>query len=400
MQSPPTPPPIGAPPMLGWRLPHSLWTILLLWLLLALAAPATAAPGDKLWDFQTEGQIWSPPTHDRGLLFFGSDDGHLYALDTRRRALQWKFATGGKLRSKPAVDGDLVVAASDDGYLYGIDRATGAQRWRFSLESQDLQRRLPAITNPYYDFLQSSPIIHKGQIFVGSLSGTLFVVDAQSGKLAWRYGTGDAIRATPVIADGTLYFGSWDDHVYAIDLASQRLLWRADSGGIVQSTPAVGQGKVIVGSRSAKLIALDARTGAESWHRKIAEDSWVESSVMLAGNRFYIGSSDLLILSAHAVDDGRELWKFRTGGWTWATPQLANGTVYVGAMSAFPYYFEGVTLESGFFALDAETGEQKWRFTPRATEGYITGGVAVAPVIADGVVYVGALDGRLYALRE
>ena len=59
-----------------------------------------------------------------------------------------------------------------------------------------------------------------------------------------------------------------------------------------------------------------------------------------------------------------------------------------------------MTLRSGFFALDAATGREKWRFTPRAVQGYVTGGVMSSPEIVDGVVYVGALDGRIYALKE
>jgi len=72
----------------------------------------------------------------------------------------------------------------------------------------------------------------------------------------------------------------------------------------------------------------------------------------------------------------------------------------VGALSAFPYYFDGVTLVAGFYALDAATGAKKWQFRPGRAQGYITGGVAVAPAIADGVIYVGAVDGYIYALKE
>lgn len=375
-------------------------------LLLGLASPAIAADmsklpaGTPLWNYQTGGAIWSPPTHDRGILYVGSDDGHLYALDTAKRALKWKFATGNKLRSKPAIAGDLVIAASDDGYLYALDRKNGAERWRFSLESQDLDRREPALSNPYYDFLHSSPLVHDGHIYVGSLSGTLFVVEADSGKAAWRFGTSDAIRGTPVIANGHVYFGGWDDHVYAIDLATRQQSWRSDTGGIVQSTPAVDDKRLIIGSRSAKMIALDPASGAELWSRKVPEDSWVESSALLHGERFYIGSSDLLTLSAHAADDGRQLWSFPTGGWSWATPVRDGDTLYIGAISAFPYYFEGVTLKPGFFAIDAASGQEKWRFSPPKIDGYVTGGVGVAPAIADGVIYVATLDGRIHALKQ
>lgn len=361
---------------------------------------ARAAPGDKLWEFRTGGPIWGSLAQDAGTLYFGSDDRRLYALDLASRKLRWRFETGGAVRSRPAVSGDLVLVSSDDGFLHAVDRASGRARWRFDLKARDLARRPPSPDNPYFDFLQSSPVVHAGRVYIGSLNGTLFVVDAATGALAWSVGTGDAIRSTPVIAGGRVYFGGWDDHLYAVDLATRKVAWRADTGGIVQSTPAVDRGRVVVGSRSARLTAYDAETGKEAWRHDYTDGSWVESSALADGGMLYVGSSDSLKLSAVAADTGREVWRFNAGGWVWATPVLANGTLYAGAISAHPYYFEGVTLASGFFAVDAATGRQKWRFTPRPVAGYVTGGVMGSPVVTGGVVYVGALDGRVYALKE
>jgi outer membrane protein assembly factor BamB len=366
----------------------------------AAHAQAGPAPGTKLWEFRAGGPIWGPLVEDRGMLYFGSDDRHLYALDRATRRPRWKFATGGAVRARPAIAGDLVYAASDDGFLYAVDRASGRERWRFDLKARDLARRPPSPDNPYFDYLQSSPLVHEGQVFIGSLNGALFVVDAATGKLAWSVGTLDAVRSTPVVAGSRVYFGSWDDHLYAVDLATRKIAWRADTGGIVQSTPAVGGGRVVVGSRSARLVAYDAATGAEAWRHDYPDGSWVESSAVHADGYFYVGSSDSLKVSAFAADTGREAWQFKTGGWTWATPRLANGTLYVGAISAAPYYFEGVTLRPGFFALDPATGREKWRFVPGPAQDYVTGGVMGSPEVVDGVVYVGALDGRVYALKE
>jgi outer membrane protein assembly factor BamB len=85
---------------------------------------------------------------------------------------------------------------------------------------------------------------------------------------------------------------------------------------------------------------------------------------------------------------------------TWATPRLANGTLYVGALSASPYYMAGVTLQAGLFAVVPATGREKWHFTPGAAKGYITGGVAGTPEVAGGTVYAGAAGGRRNALKE
>ena len=54
-----------------------------------------------------------------------------------------------------------------------------------------------------------------------------------------------------------------------------------------------------------------------------------------------------------------------------------------------------------FHATGERAGTVKWRIdTGEIPDGYITGGVYASPVVADGVVYVGALDGSLYALKR
>jgi len=365
----------------------------------AKAAP-DPGPGTLLWSYQAGGPIWGSPALDRGTLYFGSDDGKLTALDLATRRPRWTFATKGAVRARPAIAGDLVYTSSDDGFLYAVDRLTGRERWRFDLKASDLKRRPPSPDTPYYDFLQSSPLVHEGRVYIGSPSATLFVVDAATGALAWTSPTLGEIRSTPVVAAGKVYFGSWDDHLYAVDLATHKLLWRADTGGKVQSTPALADGRVVVGSRSARLLAYDAATGKEAWRHEYPDGSWVESSAVAADGRLYVGSSDALKLSAFDAADGHELWSFKTGGWTWSTPRLANNTLYIGALAAEPYYMPGATLRAGFFAVDAATGREKWHFVPGAAQGYVTGGVAGTPEVADGVVYVGAVDGAVYALRE
>jgi outer membrane protein assembly factor BamB len=44
------------------------------------------------------------------------------------------------------------------------------------------------------------------------------------------------------------------------------------------------------------------------------------------------------------------------------------------------------SFDGFLYALDAETGEELWRF-------YLSGGVTSSPVVTDGVIYVGARGG-------
>lgn len=72
-------------------------------------------------------------------------------------------------------------------------------------------------------------------------------------------------------------------------------------------------------------------------------------------------------------------WEFATGAAIHSSPAVADGTVYVGSQ------------DSRLYALDAETGREIWSFTAGAW-------IDSSPAVAGGVVYFGSNDGNLYAL--
>ena len=67
-----------------------------------------------------------------------------------------------------------------------------------------------------------------------------------------------------------------------------------------------------------------------------------------------------------------------------SSPAVANGVVYIGDGNGKVY------------ALNASTGTQIWNYTTENSEyyEYIT-----SPAVANGVVYVGSDDGKVYALN-
>lgn len=366
-----------------------------------LCTETTPEAGAILWKYKFGGQLWAPLKHDNGILYFGCDDTNFYAFNIATRQIKWQFKTGSMIRSAANITDEIIVFASDDGFLYALDLDSGEERWRYDFGSSGIVRRLPAIDPPYeYDYLHSSPIYHDGLIYIGSANGKLYAFDYKTGKEQWHFTTNQKIRSTPAVDNENVYFGSWDGHVYAVMAKTGKEVWRFDCGGIIQSSPAIGAGNIIVGSRSAKVFALDAQTGEQKWTHVHEDGSWVESSPVFQDGIVYIGSSDALKLWALDAETGQVLWKFKTGGWSWSTPAVAKGVVYIGGISAYPYYFEGVDLQAGFYAVDQKTGKKKWSMTPEAVEGYITGGVFSSAEVVDGIVYVGGLDGYLYALKE
>ncbi|HEX2667188.1 MAG TPA: PQQ-binding-like beta-propeller repeat protein [Gammaproteobacteria bacterium] len=337
-----------------------------------------------LWSFKTGGAIWSTPAYAEGAVYFGSNDGKVYALDAAGGKLKWSAATGGPVLSPVSLDGGWLYALSDDGFLYKLARKDGKRAWRFDTHGGAVKRQ-------GYDRLASGAVRVADTLFVGSADGALYAIDPATGKERWHYLTQGMVRSTPAVADGRVYFGSYDHAIYALDAKSGARLWRRDTLMPVVSTPLVADGRVFIGSRNADLYALDARTGETVW-RKFYWVSWVESSATLADGTLYVGSSDCLQFYALDPATGEERWRFGAGGEAWSTPAVDAGRVYVGSVG-----YAGYGRFGGFYGLDRASGRPLWRFDLPPGGGDQGFGVGGSPALGAGKVYFGTLEGLFYA---
>ena len=81
-----------------------------------------ADTGAKIWNFKTNNAISSSPAVLDGVVYFGSWDNNVYALDASTGAKLWSYTTGGSVFSSPAVaKGGQVYIGSDDGHIYSIN---------------------------------------------------------------------------------------------------------------------------------------------------------------------------------------------------------------------------------------------------------------------------------------
>jgi outer membrane protein assembly factor BamB len=340
-----------------------------------------------MWRFQTRGAVRSSPTVADNVVFVGSTDGRMYALDATRGDELWHFDGDSPVASTAAVAGDLVFYGDRAGVLRALDRADGTLRWDLPTGA-DIP--LPW-GNEGWDYYTSSPAVLGGSVLFGSRDGHLYAVEAETGSVLWRYPTEGQIWSSPAVADSTVFVGSADGSLHAVDLASGEPRWRYDTEGrshvsaefgfdrrTIQSSPAVADGRVFFGSRDGFVYAVEAETGSLAW-RFDQEVSWCITSPGVDSGVVYAGSSDGLFAQALHADSGEELWRTSTEFRVFASPALSGETVLVADHA-------GV-----LFALDRRTGAERWRF--RAGQA-----IQSSPVVANGVVYVGSDDGVVYAI--
>jgi outer membrane protein assembly factor BamB len=206
-----------------------------------------ADTGKELWRFRT-GVIESSPLLVDNILYFGSWDGKLYALDVRTHKPKWTFSVGGELKGGPAFSRGTIFFGSYDNRMYAVDARTGKLRWSNAGEAN------------FY----STPAVAYGRVYVGNTDGRVYAFGAKSGNLLWATSTGSYVYSGPAVWNKTVYVGSHSHRLFALDAGSGAVRWTFDLGDVVAGSPGVMAGIVYVSTRG-RTYGVDARTGKQVW---------------------------------------------------------------------------------------------------------------------------------------
>jgi outer membrane protein assembly factor BamB len=273
--------------------------------------------------------------------------------------------------SSPAVSGAMVYVGSSDGHIYALNATTGVVHWKFKTG----------------DVVHATPVVADGTVYIGSWDSWFYALDAATGAVRWRFKTGEdpevhnqqGLPSSAAVVNGIVYFGCRDGHLYAVDARTGVKKWDfSTEGAWVTSSPAVHQGIVYFGTGSNfRIHALDALTGRPVF--MVQSDRAFFSSPAIAGNLLYIGSSDGKVL-AYRLPGGEPAWVFQT-------PESARASAEYLAFRSAPRR-DTVSVEPRFYERMVDRFERQ-----------LTGSMMASPVIANGVLYIGSVDGYLYALR-
>jgi outer membrane protein assembly factor BamB len=154
------------------------------------------------WSYTTGSFVITSPAVVNGVVYIGSQDGNLYALDASNGLQLWSAPVGASF-SSPAVANGVVYVGGEDAAVFAINAATGAVEWS---------------TQTVGDYVDSSPAVANGVVYVGTEGWELEAFNAVTGAVLWEAATGAAIFSSPTVANGAVYVGSGDDSVYAYSL--------------------------------------------------------------------------------------------------------------------------------------------------------------------------------------
>jgi outer membrane protein assembly factor BamB len=279
-----------------------------------------AATGSSLWDSQLDGGLEDAPAVVNGRVYVHSSAGTAYALDAATGSVVWTATVGHAVSPLTVVHGTVYANGYDapqfTGRLFALEAATGAELWSTLLVS---------LTN-------SAPTVAGGRVFVADESGTVQAFDATTGVQLWVHNLNPREvfqLSTPAAAGRSLFVGSVArSSVYALDQATGATLWTAllQRGDHMDSSPAVANGVVYIGGYR-NTYALDARTGAVIWTARGVAAYGL--GVAYANGVLYVASDSLYALEAAT---GSTLFQATFDPlYSYSSPVVANGTVVVGA---------------------------------------------------------------------
>jgi outer membrane protein assembly factor BamB len=258
----------------------------------------------------------SPAFYKNRLYIVNLVPGHIVKLDAKTGKTIWKRDLPGRAESSPVVIDRTVYFGCENGELFAMSTGKGQVRW----------------STPLGGAIKAAPAYYGGKLFVGDYGGYMNAVDAKSGKLVWQsgslgpgFGGSGAFYSTPAVAYGRVYAGNNDARVYSYDTSSGELAWSYSTGGYAYSGPAVANTKhspptVFIGSFDGNVYALDAKDGGVRWSRSAGVQ--VIGSLSAIGDIVYVAEFTDKTTSGFMMRSGKRVFRYPYGTYT---PVISDG---------------------------------------------------------------------------
>lgn len=222
-------------------------------------------PLELLWKFKTGGPLHASPVIANGILYIGSTDGKLYALDAKQWGIWWVFDAGDAIRYSATVVGNRVYFSARNNKVYALDAKTGEKLWEFKSKS----------------WMDAPPIVSDNKVYVGAFPSKIYLLNARTGTL-------EAMRERTVRIQGIEY-GCAKGVFRPIFPEHNADLWRGQTNGS-ESYPVTANGVVYIGARNGKLHAFDVVSKSETWTYQLG--SFVDAAPAISDGILYAASGD------------------------------------------------------------------------------------------------------------
>ncbi len=363
---------------------------------------------------------WTQPggiaSNNLGHLALGESVHQIWTADAGKGS-----SSKGRLSALPLVADGKVFTLDAGGDVSAFAASSGQRLWTASVTPENEKSA---------EGFGGGIALDGGQLYATTGYGTVVAINPGNGEIIWTKRTGEPIRSSPTAAGGKIYFVSTDSVLHCLNAADGAELWTAR--GLPQPatllsnvSPAVGKGFVIAPFAAGDIVAYQM-DGQRAWNESLSREGDTSGSGVLGdparpvidqGVVFAVSHGGKMIASSEAT--GERLWTRSLA--STQMPWVAGDTVYV------------VDITGKLLALSRAEGKIRWMVDLPASgrwsgpvlaggkvwavsaNGLLVGAdartgtlgsqvdlgteVYVAPVVADGRMYILSDNARLIALN-
>lgn len=313
-------------------------------------------------------------------------DGGVSAYLIDEESPAWKRELDVVFRNGPSAGKSQIYVSSPNGTLFALDIVNGKTNWTFQANN------LAGNAFRFYSNAEEAD----DRLYIGTANSTLLCLHASNGDLIWKHEVSDWIRSKPLVVSNMVYAATVDGKLYAIrdngTAPVEEMSTRLNEHGFTADLTG-NENSILAAGRDLILYSVSPETFYPKWRHGILDGTWIDGQFYRAGwtsglqpsptvskGILYCGGIDGFV---HALDaeNGKEIWRFETGGTVGAAITVAEDKVFFGEISG----------KGEYYALDKKTGKLLWQ-----TQEY--GNVWVGAAYSNGKLFFGNMDGMMFGV--
>jgi outer membrane protein assembly factor BamB len=197
-----------------------------------------AKTGVELWRAQVNDQLFTNPRVDGGVIYIASSalgqaggpsimDSYIYAFSTLDGSQRWR---SGKISdvilAAPAVASGVVYSGSRNDNVYALNAGNGTEMWHHNTGGA----------------VFASPQVANSMIYVGMSGGgagnnSIMALNTRDGSMRWQHTITNYVSANIVVNNNVIYVGSSDSVVYALNAANGSRVWKYQDSAPFTNAP-------------------------------------------------------------------------------------------------------------------------------------------------------------------
>ncbi len=209
-----------------------------------------AENGSLLWTFKTGHYLWAQPQIMNDVIYLGSMDHFVYAISLDGQEI-WSKELSGAVTGAPILneDGSMLFVGSLDNEMIALDTASGEEVWTFGTSQS----------------VWGTSILADGRLIFTDSAGTVYAVDAESGEALWQTSTSaEIVGGVSSIGDGFVV-ATKEGQLRAFDFDGGAK-WEASLEGEIYQAPVANNDLLVTGLiNGGELVYGFNLTGVQLW---------------------------------------------------------------------------------------------------------------------------------------